>query len=62
LRAYKAPGIDDVPNEILKTVANLKPEFLLDIYNRCIMEASFPAEWKTARLVLIRKENKPLEE
>lgn len=62
LRASKVPGIDGFPNENLKTVANLKPEFLLNIYNRCIMEARFPAEWKTARLVLIRKENKALGE
>lgn len=34
---------------------------MLDVYNKCIEQASFPKEWKVARLVLVRKGNKPLD-
>lgn len=61
LKANKAPEIDGVPNEILKEVVKLSPGLMLDIYNKCITQSSFPKEWKTAKLVLVRKENKPLE-
>ncbi|KAL4154408.1 hypothetical protein QTP88_000283 [Uroleucon formosanum] len=59
LKTNKTPGIDGVPNEILKEVVRLRPG--LDVYNKCIEQASFPKEWKVARLVLVRKGNKPLD-
>lgn len=59
LKANKAPGPDGVPNEFIKKIGELRPEYVLDIFNKCIMQASFPAIWKTARLVLVRKGNKP---
>jgi hypothetical protein len=62
LKSNKAPGIDGVPNEILKRVVDLRPGLILDIYNRCVTEASFPTNWKTAKLVLVKKGNKPLED
>lgn len=61
LKANKAPGVVGIPNEILKEVVKLKPGLMLDIYNNCIIQASFPKEWKAARLVLVRKENKTLD-
>lgn len=61
LKANKAPGIDGVPNEILKEVAKLRPGLMLDTYNKCITQGSFPREWKAARLVLVRKGDKPLD-
>jgi len=35
------------------------PGFLLNIYNRCITEASFPTMWKMIKLVLLSKTNPP---
>lgn len=59
----KAPGPDGIPDEVLRQVAHIRPEFLLDVYNRCLSQGHFPERWKRARLVLLRKgENKPLDE
>jgi hypothetical protein len=38
----KAPGIDGVPNEILRKIVDLKPKLILDVYNKCTIEARFP--------------------
>ena len=51
----KAPGPDGIPAEILRTAAAQRPEIFLTLYNACLLEGSFPKEWKTARLILIRK-------
>ena len=61
LQAKTAPGIDGVPNEILKEVIGAYPEILLEAFNSCLREGRFFADWKKQRLVLLRKGNKPLE-
>lgn len=55
LKTNKAPGPDKVPNEILKEVTKFRPEIILNAFKKCITQAGFPAIWKTARLVLLRK-------
>ena len=60
LKANTAPGIDGLPNEILKEVIGAYPEILLEVFNSCLREGIFFADWKKQRLVLLRKGNKPL--
>ena len=60
LKANTAPGIDGVPNEILKEVIGAYPKILLEAFNSCLREGSFFVDWKKQRLVLLRKGNKPL--
>ena len=60
LKANTAPGIDGLPNEILKEVIGVHPEILLEVFNSCLREGKFFADWKKQRLVLLRKGNKPL--
>ena len=60
LKADTAPGIDGVPNEILKEVIGAYPEILLEAFNSCLQEERFIAEWTKQRLVLLRKGKKPL--
>ena len=55
-----APGIDGVPNEILKEVIGVYPEILLEAFNSCLREVRFFVDWKKQWLVLLRKDNKPL--
>lgn len=62
LKANKALGPDGVSNEILKKIVKLKPKPVMDMYNKCITQECFPTTWKTARLVLIRKGNKLLDD
>ena len=45
---------------MLKEVIRAYPEILLEVFNSCLREGRFFAEWKKQRLVLLRKGNKPL--
>ena len=60
LKANTAPGIDEVPNEILKGVIGAYPEILLEAFNSYLWEGRFFVDWKKQRLVLLRKGDKPL--
>lgn len=62
LRSGKAPGIDGIPNEILKMVIEVYPEILLNAFNACLSAGEFFSDWKKQRLVLLRKGSKPLDE
>jgi len=55
----KAPGPDGLTGKILRAVHKSHPNILLDLYNSCLRSGIFPAEWKTARVVLLKKPNKP---
>lgn len=58
----KAPGPDGVPDLVVKQVAAHRPEVLSEVFNSCFRDGIFPVNWKSAKLVLLRKGNKPLEE
>ena len=60
LKANTAPGIDGLPNEILKEVIGAYPEILLEAFNSCLGQGRFLTDWKKQRLVLLRKGNKPV--
>jgi len=62
LKNSVAPGPDRVPNEVMKIICRYHPEILLTIYNKCIDQGRFPKPWKRARLVLLRKDDKPLDQ
>ena len=62
LKANRAPGIDGVPNEILKEVIRAHREILLEAFNSCLREGRFFVDWEKQRLVLLRKGKKPLED
>jgi len=57
----KAPGPDGVPNEVLKTAVGAHSWYFKEVFNECIRSAYFPPEWKTARLVLLHKPGRPLD-
>ena len=44
LKANTAPGIDGLPNEILKEVIGVYPEILLEVFNSCLWEGKFFAD------------------
>lgn len=58
LKNKRAPGIDGIPAEVLKAAVEVWPEYILEVYNRLLVEGHFPAQWKEARLVLIEKPRK----
>ncbi|KAL4123012.1 hypothetical protein QTP88_015245 [Uroleucon formosanum] len=55
----KAPGPDGLTGKILRAVHKAHPNILLGLYNSCLRSGTFPAEWKTSRVVLLKKGNKP---
>jgi hypothetical protein len=55
----KAPGPDGIMGGVLKKTADLFFQRWLACFNRCLEEGHFPDDWKAARLVLLRKGNKP---
>lgn len=62
LKTRKAPGPSEIPSEIMKIVIEYQPEWVLSIYNRLASQQRFPDEWKMARLVLLPKGDKPIED
>lgn len=55
----KAPGPDGILAKIMGAVHRCDPSALLNLYNTCLRSGSFPRRWKRARVVLLRKGNKP---
>ena len=51
MQLINTPGIDGVPNEIIKEVIAAYPEILLEAFNSCLREGSFFVDWKKQRLV-----------
>lgn len=62
LKYGKAPGPDNIPNEVVREVIEAWPELLLATYNVCLRNGVFHRRWKMQKLVLLRKGDKPLGE
>ena len=58
----KAPGPDGIPPEAIKEMGICQPDFLLTIFNRLLQAEKFPVEWKVARVVLLQKGGRSMEE
>lgn len=57
----KAPGLDGIPNNVLKEVVKCSADQVLKLINKCLRYGSFPSIWKRQKLVLLPKDKKPLE-
>lgn len=57
----KAPGPDGVPDLVIKELAAWKPEILEGAFNSCLKQGVFLSKRKVSKLVLLRKEDKPLQ-
>ncbi|KAJ8910519.1 hypothetical protein NQ315_012816 [Exocentrus adspersus] len=62
LKEKKAPGPGCIPPEVIKEVTRYNPDYVLGVYNGLASRAVFPANWKRARLVLLRKGDRPVED
>lgn len=61
LPSGKAPGPDGILDTVLKVVILKRPVEVANVLNKCLRNGCFPSAWKEARLVLVRKPDKPLE-
>lgn len=60
LKTGQAPGRDGVTNEILREVVAVIPELLLEVYNACLFQGSFPSVWKSGMIkFLLKSAGKP---
>lgn len=58
LKIRKAPGIDGIPNILLKRLPSVAIKFLTNIINSCIDECYFPTHFKIAKVTSILKPQK----
>jgi len=54
----KAPGSDGISAAILRKAWPIIGDDITRLFDRCIREANFPKEWRTAKLVVIPKPGK----
>ena len=51
----KSPGLDGIPNEVVRLIAKKNPQMLTSVFNKCPKEGIFPDRWRRQKLVLIPK-------
>ncbi|GIX76034.1 RNA-directed DNA polymerase from mobile element jockey [Caerostris darwini] len=61
VKPRKATGIDDIPGEIVKELLFGNKTWFTQLLNSLLSKGTFPAIWKSARVVLIEKEGKTLD-
>jgi hypothetical protein len=54
-----APGPDGIPGRIWAETIDLMAPRLQHLFNRCLREGAYPRSWRVARLVLLKKEERP---
>lgn len=60
--AKKAPGYDLITGKILKELPDKALRLITIIYNAVLRLNYYPAQWKTAQVILLPKPGKNLEE
>jgi hypothetical protein len=56
-----APGPDGIPGRIRAEIMDIMAPRPRHLFNRCVSEGVYPRIWRTARLVVLRKEGRPLD-
>lgn len=54
-----APGPDGIPGRALVLALTVLGDWLRQLFTNCLRQGQFPSQWKTARMVLLRKEGRP---
>lgn len=62
MRSGRAPGIDRIPPEAVKLLANDRPDLMLTAMNKLLDTQKFPEQWKISRAILILKSGKPMDQ
>lgn len=57
----KAPGPNNITNEVLKIAVQENPKIFLDCFNKCMEESHFRYSRKVANLVLLPKPSRLLD-
>jgi ribonuclease HI len=59
MKARKAPGEDEIPTLVWKQIWPYLSEEIFQIFTASISLGYYPRQWKRARIVVLRKPNKP---
>jgi len=59
IKSGKAPGPDGIHRKVWALAFKELGAYMRHLFNRCLREGRFPAEWKGANLVLIPKKGTP---
>jgi len=62
LPTNKAPEPNGDPDVILRRLLEKKPNIILGTLNKCFVRGHLPETWKETKLVLLQKDNKPLDQ
>jgi len=54
-RRETAPGLDSIPNQVLKVMASCLAPAVQQIFNACLRLGFFPSKWKESLVINIRK-------
>ncbi|XP_060526941.1 uncharacterized protein LOC132702371 [Cylas formicarius] len=59
MKSGRSPGLDGIPPEAIKIVANTSSEWLIAILNKLLRLQELPELWKVVKIALILKAGKP---
>jgi hypothetical protein len=59
LKLKKAPGPDMIPPEAVRMAVEAVPEKICELMGAILRSGEYPTVWKIARLMLLKKSNKP---
>lgn len=62
IKPNKAPGLDRIPSEAIKIALQVLPSIMLNMFNDLLRPHQFPDMWKRAKVVLLLKQGKSMEE
>lgn len=51
----KSPGMDGFTGDVCKSVWRSIPDYMYELYAKCVSEGVFPSEWKCARVFVLLK-------
>ena len=54
------PGIDGIPNYVLKRALEAKPEIFCNVNNKCLDQGTFPRRWKRTKGPLCMRDSAAL--
>jgi len=62
MKIKKAPGLDLITTQLMLECPRRAVVYLANIYNACLRLSYFPKQWKTAKIIMIPKPGKPLDD
>lgn len=58
IKTKSAPGLDAIPNVAIRSAIKINPSAFVDVLQHCMIEGTFPLQWKIQKLVLLPKPGK----